>query len=84
MDRIQEDVFDGEQVVVLSIQLSTSFGLPNPDPIGGAVAGATKATLFDKGLQKNRPIAVAVLPIIRQLSDDPAENPRRKVVTANP
>ena len=64
MNRIQEDVFDRERVGVLPIQLSASFGLPYINPIGGAVAGAAKAALFDKGLQKHGLIAVALLPIM--------------------
>ena len=57
-DKIQEDIFDRQRVAILPVQLSAAFSLPSVDPISGALAGATKAALFDKGLQKHGPILV--------------------------
>ena len=51
--RIDIDVFDGLTVAfVLAIHAAAPGGLPNMDPVGGAVAGAAKAGRIHQGFQQ--------------------------------
>ena len=80
MNRIQENVFDRERVAVLPIQLFASFGLPHINPIGGTITVATKAALFDKGLQNHGLLTAALSAIMWQLLGDTGQDSRCEVV----
>ena len=84
VEGIQEDVLDGQGVAVFAIELSAALGLADVQPVGGTIAGAPKTRLLHKGFQQNRSVAVAILPILRQLFDHTGENTRGQVRTANP
>jgi hypothetical protein len=50
---IEVDVFNGLSVAfVLTVHAAAPGGLPNMDPIGGTVAGATKAGCLHEGFQQ--------------------------------
>ena len=63
-----EDVFDGLVVLVTSVQLAAALRLAQMDPVGGAIAGALEARRFAERFQQNGTLAVALLPVVGELS----------------
>lgn len=53
MGGFDEDVLDGEGVLVAGIELAAAVGAAELDPAGDAVAGAAEAAGFAGGLQQH-------------------------------
>ena len=68
-----EDVFDGLVVLVTSIEFAAALGLAQMDPVGGALAGALEARRFAERFQQNWTHAVALLPVVGELSLEAGE-----------
>jgi len=49
-------------------------------PVGCTIAGARETRLFHKDFQKNRSVAVALLPVLGQLFEHTGENMRGQVL----
>ena len=65
---LDEDAFDGLVVLVTSIELPAALRLAAMDPVGGTVAGALEARGLAERFQQNWTNAVAVLPLVGELS----------------
>ena len=68
-----EDVLDGLVVLVASIEFPAALGLAEMDPVGGAVAGALEARSLAEGFQQDGADAVALVPVVRELSLEAGE-----------
>ena len=73
-ERIEPDVLDWYSVLVGHVELAASSGLTDLDPVGGLVTGAAVALSLDEGLKKDGAIAVALLPVVRELSGEEGED----------
>ena len=60
-------------------ELPAPLGLSKVMPVSGPITGADKAVFFDKSFQQQRTITIAMLPILRQLPSNQAQNFRSKV-----
>ena len=80
----EEDLFDGEWMSSVAVELSSSLGLSDMDPVGRAVAGSAEPILFDEGFQKDGRIAIAGLPILRELLGEAGEDPGGEVGGEDP
>jgi len=63
LEGIDQDVFEGEDSLVIFFEFSAAFGCSDFDPVGGAVAGASEPLEFDKSFQKDGAVAVAGEPV---------------------
>ncbi len=68
-----EDVFDGLVVLVTSIEFAAALRLAQMDPVGGALAGALEARRFAERFEQNWTHAVALLPVVGELSLEAGE-----------
>ena len=68
-----EDVFDGLVVLVTSIEFAAALRLAQMDPVGGALAGALEARRFAERFQQHGTHAVALLPVVGELSLEAGE-----------
>ena len=68
-----EDALDRLVVFVTSIELAAAPRLAAMDPVGGAVAGALEAWRFAECFQQNWTNAVALLPVVGELSLEAGE-----------
>src|SRR5271165_5351253 len=82
--RINPNAFDGLGVAMLNIKLAAALGVSEIAPVGGFVAGAGKARLFDKGFQQDRTIRVACIPVIGKASANQSEHARSKIFAGYP
>jgi len=53
-------------------------------PISGAVTGALKAVIFDKGFQEDRSIAIHGLPVVGHYPGDLPQDHGREIARLNP
>jgi len=81
---VKVDVFDGQRVGVVAVELAAAFGSSDPGRLGGLVAGASMPADFDEGLDECRLIAVALLPVGAQAGGDGAEEVGGEVRDAHP
>ena len=65
---LDEDVFDGLVVLVTRVQLAAALRLAQMDTVGGAIAGALAARRLAESFQQNGTQAVALLPVVGELS----------------
>src|SRR6266404_3690799 len=75
-ERVDPDAFDGLGAAMQGVELATTLRIPEMLPVGGHVAGACEARLFDEGFEQDRPIGVAGLPVGGQSSTDQGEDAR--------
>ena len=68
---IEPDLFERTGLAVLFLQFAAALSLAHANPVGRLVGGAFKARAFDKGFQKDRPVAIAPAPIGQQRLDCP-------------
>lgn len=68
-----EVVLDGLVVHVTSIELAVALRPAERDPAGGAVAGAPEARRFAERFQQNWTNALALLPVVGELSVEAGE-----------
>ena len=83
-ERIYPDAFDGLRVAMESVELAASLGITQVLPVGGFVAGAGEARLFNEGFEQQRAIRVARVPVFGQASTDQREGARSEVTTGYP
>src|ERR1019366_5649482 len=83
-ERINPDALDGLCVAMEGIELAASLGITQVLPVGGFVASAGEARLFDEGFEQDGAIRVASVPVFGQASADQAEGARGEVATGNP
>src|SRR5450759_604874 len=83
-ERIYPDAFDGLRVAMESVELAASLGITQVLPVGGFVAGAGEARLFNEGFEQQRAIRVASVPVFGQASTDQREGARGEVTTGYP
>ena len=65
-ERVEPDVFPGQRVGTMHVEFAAALGLTDVGPVGGAVAGTGEAVGLHEGLQQERSVAVASLPVVRQ------------------
>lgn len=70
--------------LVLDIELAPALGLTEVDPVRRLVAGSTKARGLDEGLDQDRMISVALLPVVSEPPSRHAQKPGGKVAAVNP
>jgi hypothetical protein len=63
IERIDPDGFDGQQGLVVDIELAATGGLSKAEPVGRSVSGAEKALLLDESFEQERPVTVLDLPV---------------------
>src|ERR1035438_8924388 len=83
-ERINPDALDGLCVAMEGIELAASLGITQVLPVGGFVASAGEARLFDEGFEQDGAIRVASVPVFGQAWADQAEGARGEVATGNP
>ena len=64
---IQPYVLDGNALLAGWAELAAPLGLAYMEPVGRPVTGARETVFFDKGVQQQRAVAIAVLPVPRKL-----------------
>src|SRR5258708_29187565 len=82
--RVQPDVLDGQDLWVEERLFAATGGLPAMDPVGGLITGAAVAGGLHESLQEHRPIAIALLPIVRELPSDEGEDFRGQSLGLDP
>ena len=65
-ERVEPDVFPGQRVGTMHVEFAAALGLTDVGPVGGAVAGTGEAVGLHEGLQEQRSVAVASLPVVGQ------------------
>ena len=65
--RFDEDVFDGQGVLVVRVEFAAALGLAEVEPVGSPLAGAAEARGFAEGFQQDGSDAVAAVPVGGQL-----------------
>ena len=65
-ERVEPDVFPGQRVGTMHVEFAAALGLTDVGPVGGAVAGTGEAVGLHEGLQQERSVAVASLPVVGQ------------------
>ena len=65
-ERVEPDVFSGQRVRSVHVEFAAALGLSDVGPVGRAVAGTGEAVGLHEGLQQQRPVAVASLPVVGQ------------------
>ena len=83
-EREEEDVLDRYGKALVPIQLSATLGLADVNPVRRAVAGASEARLFDKGLEQDGRVAVATVPVLREPSGEARQQMGGQVGGMNP
>ena len=83
-ERVDPDAFDRLGVTMQPIELATSLGVAQVLPVGGLVAGAREAGLFDEGFQQDRPVRITGMPVVREASGDQGEDARGEVTAPDP
>src|SRR5208282_3895347 len=83
-ERIDPDAFDGLCVAMQCVEFAAALRVAEILPVGGFVASACEAWLFDEGFQQYRAIGVARVPVLGQAPAGQAKDPRGKVFTINP
>ena len=78
--RIKEDVLDGQEGLLLAVELASPLGSPHVDPVRGAVAGSAEAIPLDERLQEDGLVPVADLPILGQAFGGEGQDPGGEVV----
>ena len=58
--------FLGQRVGSVHVEFAAALGLTDVGPVGGAAAGTGEAVGLHEGLQQERSVAVASLPVVRQ------------------
>ncbi len=62
-EREDPDALDGKGVEPVAVELAAALGVAEAEPVGGLVAGAGEALLFDEGLEEDGAVAVAREPV---------------------
>src|ERR1700686_4192822 len=83
-ERINPDAFDGLCVAMQCVEFTATSRVAKILPVGGFVASACKARLFDEGFQQYRAIGIASVPVLGQATADQGKDPRGKVFTVYP
>ena len=73
LERLEEDVLDGERVFVADIELAGPLGATDVDPVGGAIAGAAEAWRLAEGFQQHGTDAIALAPVVGELAGGESE-----------
>jgi len=76
---IKPDVCLWELCSVVSIELASAFGFAHMYPVGRFVRGSFEAMSLHKGLEQDRSIVIAPLPIVSDLSAGHAQKARGKM-----
>ena len=58
MERQEEDILDGQGVLIMSVEFAMALGLTDMDPVGGTVAGTAEAPGFAEGFAQDGAEAV--------------------------
>ena len=74
VEGFEQDVLDGEGVLVADIELAAALSLADGDPVGGAVAGGLEAVGLAEGFQQDGADAVALVPVGGQAAGDAGEH----------
>jgi hypothetical protein len=67
-ERINPDAFDGLCVAMQCVEFTAALRVAEILPVGGFVASACEARLFDEGFQQYRAIDVARVPVLVSIS----------------
>ncbi len=73
LERLEEDVLDGEGVFVADVELAAPLGLADVDPVGGSIAGAAEALRLAEGFQQHGTDAIALAPVVGKLAGGESE-----------
>src|SRR6058998_601087 len=69
---------------VRPVHATTSGGLPNMNPVGGAIAGSAKTGCIHQSFQQQGTIAVVIFPIRRQSPCTQRQDLARESLDTNP
>ena len=83
-ERINPDAFDGLCVAMQCVELTAALRVAEILPVGGFVASAREAWLFDEGFQQYRAIGIACVPVLGQAPAGQGKDPRGEVFTVYP
>jgi hypothetical protein len=83
-ERINPDAFDGLCVAMQCVELTSALRVAEILPVGGFVASAREAWLFDEGFQQYRAIGIACVPVLGQAPAGQGKDPRGEVFTVYP
>ena len=83
-ERIDPDAFDRLCVAMQGVELAASLRVAEVLPVGGFVASAGKARLFDEGFEQDWAIRVASMPVLGQASADQGEDAGGEVTAMDP
>src|SRR5271167_322497 len=83
-ERINPDAFDGLCVAMQCVEFTAALCVSEILPVGGFVASACEARLFDEGFQQYGAIGVARVPVLDQAPAGQGKDPRGEVFTVNP
>src|ERR1035438_1159827 len=83
-ERINPDAFDGLCLAMQCVEFTAALRVAEILPVGGFVASACEARLFDEGFQQYRAIGVAGVPVLGQATADQGKDPRGEVFTVIP
>ena len=74
VQRVKVDILEGglAPLAVGRVLAGAAFGLPDPLPVGGTVAGARKSIPLHEGFQQKDRMRVLALPVGPDLPDHPA------------
>ncbi len=81
---IEVDVLHRECVGVVAVELAAAFGGSDPDPVRSLVAGAGVTADLDEGLDEERLVAVAGVPVVAQTAGDGPKEVRGEVGNPHP
>ena len=84
MERQEEDIFDGQGVLIMSVEFATALGLTDMDPVGGTVAGTAEAAGFAEGFEQDGAEAVAMEPVVGEGAGGEGEQVGGEVRDAGP
>src|SRR5664280_3490231 len=65
---IKPYVLDRDTLLAGGAKLTPPLGLTDMTPVGRSITSTCVAVFFDKGFQQQRTKAIAMLPVLRQLS----------------
>src|SRR5271163_677235 len=83
-ERINPDAFDGLCLAMQCVEFAAALRVAEILPVGGFVASACEARLFNEGFQQYRAIGIARVPILGQAMADQGKDPRSEVFTVYP
>jgi hypothetical protein len=83
-ERINPDAFDGLCFAMQCVEFTSALRVAEILPVGGFVASACEARLFDEGFQQYRAIGVARVSVLGQTPAGQGKDPRGEVFTVNP